>query len=358
MTRRAATLPPGGAPTAPHDGRTPGAGDTARRAALVAAAVAALAPMVWGTTYAVTTELLPEGRPVFAGVARSLPAGLVVVALTRQLPRGEWWWRAAVLGVANIGLFFAMLFVAAYRLPGGIAATAGALSPLAVIVLARVLLGEVVTGRRLVAALVGVVGVALLVLDARAALDPIGLAAAAVGVVSMASGVVLTRAWGRPPGTSLIAFTGWQLTAGGAFLSVVLVATEGVPGTISWTALGGYTWLAVPGSLVAYTLWFRGISRLPAPTIAFLGLLSPVVASTVGWALLGESLTPIQLAGFVAALGAVAVGASSSGARPSPPVAAPIPPAGPTSRPHPGTWLVQEVAAEGPSTEELASSPR
>ncbi|WP_249044498.1 hypothetical protein [Crossiella equi] len=73
----------------------------------------ALAPAVWGSTYLVTTELLPPGRPLLAAVLRALPAGLLLVALTRRLPRGDWWWRSFVLGALNIGVFFALLFVAA-----------------------------------------------------------------------------------------------------------------------------------------------------------------------------------------------------------------------------------------------------
>lgn len=41
----------------------------------------AVAPMVWGTTYIVTTHLLPEGHPVFAAFMRTLPPGLVALAL-------------------------------------------------------------------------------------------------------------------------------------------------------------------------------------------------------------------------------------------------------------------------------------
>ncbi|MFD0891591.1 EamA family transporter, partial [Streptosporangium algeriense] len=86
----------------------------------------ALAPLVWGTTYVVTTELLPRGHPLFAGLLRALPAGLLALAITRTLPKGAWWGRATVLGVLNIGLFLPLLFVAAERLPGGVAATLGA----------------------------------------------------------------------------------------------------------------------------------------------------------------------------------------------------------------------------------------
>src|SRR3954468_5531261 len=128
--------------------------------------VTALTPAVWGTTYAVTTELLPPGRPLLAGVLRALPAGLLLLALTRRLPRGAWWWRAAVLGALNIGVFFALLFVAAYRLPGGVAATVGALQPLLVAVLASGLLGERLSRRTAIAGVAGVAGVSLLVLRA------------------------------------------------------------------------------------------------------------------------------------------------------------------------------------------------
>ena len=111
----------------------------------------AIAPALWGTTYLVTTELLPPERPLLAAVVRALPAGLLLVAITRRLPQGIWWWRAFVLGALNIGAFFALLFVAAYRLPGGVAATVGALQPLLVAVLSTGLLGEKMTTRTTVA---------------------------------------------------------------------------------------------------------------------------------------------------------------------------------------------------------------
>src|SRR5690606_34363117 len=83
----------------------------------------ALAPVAWGSTYLVTTELLPPDHPAFAAVTRALPAGLLALAIARQMPRGIWWWRCLVIGALNIGIFFPLLFVAAERLPGGVAAT-------------------------------------------------------------------------------------------------------------------------------------------------------------------------------------------------------------------------------------------
>src|SRR5437763_8832784 len=93
----------------------------------------ALAPAIWGSTYLVTTELLPPGRPLLASTVRALPAGLALMAMGRVLPRGAWWWRAFVLGTLNIGAFFYLLFVAAYHLPGGVAALVISVQPMLVL---------------------------------------------------------------------------------------------------------------------------------------------------------------------------------------------------------------------------------
>ncbi|WP_326820052.1 EamA family transporter [Streptosporangium sp. NBC_01756] len=282
--------------------------------------VTALAPAIWGTTYLVTTEFLPPDRPLLAGVVRALPAGLLLVALTRRLPRGVWWWRASVLGALNIGAFFALLFVAAYRLPGGVAATLGALQPLLVAGLAAGLLGERLTLRTTLAALAGVAGVSLLVLRADARLDGLGVAAAVGGAVVMATGVVLSKRWTSP--APLLATTGWQLVAGGLLLLPVALLVEGPPpATLSAANLAGYGYLAIVGAALAYTLWFRGIRALSPTGVTFLGLLSPLVATALGWLALGQELTPAQVLGGLVVLAALVVAQTSRRARPRRPVA-------------------------------------
>ncbi|GLW07188.1 ABC transporter permease [Microtetraspora sp. NBRC 13810] len=267
-------------------------------------ALAAVAPVSWGTTYLVTSEFLPPDRPLLSGALRALPAGLVVLALTRTLPRGSWWWRSAVLGTLNIGAFFALLFFSAYRLPGGVAATLSAVQPLVVAGLAVVLLRERPTGWRLGWGVAGAAGVAAMVLRGEAAFDLAGVLAGLAGTAAMAAGIVLTKRWGRPVG--LLAFTGWQLTAGGLLLAPLALAVEGPPPALDAPALGGYAWLAVVGTLLAYTLWFQGVERLPVGALSFLPMLSPVVATVLGWAVLGQSLTVAQAAGFAVALVSIA----------------------------------------------------
>ncbi|MGW5618285.1 EamA family transporter [Streptomyces sp. NPDC003877] len=276
------------------------------RPALIA--LTALAPVSWGTTYAVTTEFLPADRPLFTGLMRALPAGLLLLALARTLPRGAWWAKAAALGALNIGAFFPLLFLSAYRLPGGLAAVVGSAGPLFVAGLSALLLGQRPTRRTLLTGAVAAFGVSLVVLRAAGALDALGLLAALAATVSMSAGTVLTQRWGRPAGVGPLALTGWQLTAGGLLIAPLAFLVEGAPPALDGRAAGGYLYLALANTAVAYWLWFRGIGRMTATQVTFLGPLSPLTAAVVGWAALGQELTAVQLVGMALALGATVAG--------------------------------------------------
>lgn len=268
----------------------------------------AIAPVVWGTTYIVTTHLLPEGHPLFAALMRSLPAGLVALLVSRSLPHGAWWWKSALLGTLNMGAFFPLLFIAAQHLPGGVAATLGAAQPVIVAFLAAGLLGERFSLWRIAWGFVGVAGIALVVLGPEAAIDPVGVVAGLGGALSMGTGVVLTKKWGRPEEVSAIGLAGWQLTAAGVVLLPPALLIDGVPTGIDGSAIAGYLWLGVVGALAAYAIWFAGIRHLPVTAAALLGLLSPLTAATFGSVVAGESLVPIQLLGFAIALLAMVCG--------------------------------------------------
>lgn len=276
-----------------------------RAGLLLTIAVTTLAPVVWGSTYLVTTEFLPAGRPLLAALLRALPAGLILIALGRQLPRGIWWGRAAALGVLNIGAFFYFLFVAAYHLPGGVAALVMSVQPVIVLLMGAALLGQPVRAVQLAACGLALAGMALVVLQPSARLDMTGVAAGLAGALCMASGIVLTKRWGRPDGVGVLTFTGWQLTAGGLFLAPLALMAEGLPETLSGRNILGFLYLGGIGALVAYALWFRGIARLPAVSVSFISLASPLTATLLGYLFLGQSLGPLQLLGAATVIAAV-----------------------------------------------------
>ncbi|MEU1074824.1 MULTISPECIES: EamA family transporter [unclassified Streptomyces] len=320
-------------------------------------ALTALAPVSWGSTYAVTTEFLPADRPLFTGMMRALPAGLALMLATRRLPRGSWWWKAVVLGALNIGAFFPLLFLAAYRLPGGMAAVIGSLGPLWVAGLAALFLGERPSLRTLLTGIAAALGVSLVVLKATGALDAVGVVAGVASSVSMAAGTVFTKRWGRPEGVGPLVLTGWQLTAGGLLIAPVAFLVEGAPPVLDGRNLLGYLYLALVNTAVAYWLWFRGIGRLTATSVTFLGPLSPLTAAVIGWAALGQALTPLQLAGMAVAFGATLAGQYVPRARPAAATTEPVAATG-TAAATAETFTSAERSARKDSMDAMAGAVR
>lgn len=263
-------------------------------------ALTALAPIIWGSTYYVTTEFLPAGYPITAAMLRALPAGLLLLVIIRQLPFGHWWWRILVLGALNFTIFWVLLFVAAYRLPGGIAASLGAIQPLVIIFLAYICLYAPIRIYAIIAAIMGAFGVALLMLTSKVQLDVLGCLAALGGALAMALGTILTKKW-QPP-VSLLTFTAWQLTAGGLLLLPLSLYLEPALPPLTQHHILGFVWLGLMGAAVSYYLLFRGIIRLDVTTVSMLGFLSPMTAVLLGWFLLGQQLTPWQWIGVLLVL--------------------------------------------------------
>ncbi len=266
----------------------------------------ALAPAIWGSTYLVTTQALPPDYPLTLAVLRALPAGLLLLVVTRNLPSRAWLGRTFLLGAFNFAIFWSLLFVAAYRLPGGVAATLGATQTLIVLGLSRALLGSRVSAVSILAAIAGIGGVALLVLGPAAALDPIGVAAGLGGAASMAAGTVLSRKW-QPPVPALT-FTAWQLTAGGLLLLPVAFVFEPALPPLTATNMVGLAWLGLIGAAATYWLWFRGVARIEPGAVSMLGLMSPLTAVILGWLWLGQALGTLQTIGVAVLLASVWLG--------------------------------------------------
>lgn len=256
----------------------------------------ALAPMIWGSTYIVTTQVLPPDRPFTAALIRVLPSGLLLLLYARRWPARSDWPRLLILSALNIGAFQALLFVAAYRLPGGLAAVVGAIQPLLVMGLAWGVEQRRPLAATVWAAVAGVIGMGVLLLSPGTVFEPVGILAALAGAASMATGTYLTRRWRLS--LPVLALTGWQLVLGGLMLApVAWIADPALPSLTMWQT-AGYLYLAMAGALLAYALWFRGIARLAPVAVSSLGLLSPLTAVVLGWALLGQAIRGLAFVGL------------------------------------------------------------
>jgi probable blue pigment (indigoidine) exporter len=278
------------------------------------ALVTVLAPMTWGTTYLTITETLPSGRPLLVALVRVLPAGLILMAVgqsrSRWRPHGPQWWQTSLQGLLNFGIFFPLLAAAVYRLPGGVAAAFGGLQPLFVAVLSWVVTRQQPIRRDIVIGFIAAIGVSLVALRPHAHFNAVGLLAAFGANLSFAAGVVGTKRFGAP--SNRLASTGTQLLFGGLVLLPVTLAFEGLPSSLTGRSILGFAYLSLIGTAVAFMLWFDGIRRLPQAAPPLLGLAAPITGATLGWVVLHQSLTPIQVLGFAITIGAIAYGATTA----------------------------------------------
>lgn len=273
-------------------------------------ALTLLAPISWGTTYITITEFLPPDRPLTVGAARVLPAGVLLalagLARSRWLPRGRELRNTAIVALFNFALFFPLLIFAIYRMPGGVAAAIGGVQPLFVATLTWAVTRSRPRPRDLAIGLVAAVGVALIVGRPGANFDTVGVLAALAANLSFSMAVVLTKHLPTP--SDRIGSVGWQMILSSVVLVPLAVFAEGSLPPIGLGEVTGFAYLSLVTTGVAFLLWFSGIRRLPSTAPPLLGLAAPVTGAALGWIVLGESLTPIQLLGFVTTITAITVG--------------------------------------------------
>uniref|UniRef100_A0AAU1LWZ8 DMT family transporter n=1 Tax=Streptomyces sp. NBC_00148 TaxID=2903626 RepID=A0AAU1LWZ8_9ACTN len=273
--------------------------------------VTAVAPVAWGATYFVTHAYLPAGDPLYGAAIRALPAGLLLLAVRRELPHGSWWWRSAVLGFLNTGVFFALVYVAAQLLPTALASTVMATSPMVMMLIAWGLVAERPRARHLAGAGVGAGGVALMLLTGEVLAAPLGVLASVAAMLLSSLGYVLAKRWGGE--VDVLASTSWQLIAGGLLLLPFAVLVEGAPPRLDGPALLGFAYVAVVATALAFAAWFAGLRHLPAATVGLVGLLNPVTGVLLGTLVAGEVLTVRQLCGLVLVLAGVVLGRPVAG---------------------------------------------
>jgi drug/metabolite transporter (DMT)-like permease len=214
--------------------------------------------------------------------------------------------RLAWLGIAGLALVHATYFAAIGRLEISVALVVQYLGPLLVLVWLRV-----VHGRRLSRSLWGavalsVVGSALVVEVYHAGrLDGVGLLYALAAAVTLAIYLVGFERAGR----SYDAFTTLAWAFGFATLLWLVVRP---PWTFPFAAFSSPRHIAlglgvaVLGTLAPFLLGVTALRHLPAPRVAVVATLEPVIASVLAWVVHGEALGAPQIAGGLVVLAAVA----------------------------------------------------
>jgi drug/metabolite transporter (DMT)-like permease len=263
------------------------------------------AAAIWGGMYVVSKVVL-EVVPPFALLAMRLILGFVSLALV------IWWgkraypanfWQVFGVGIVGYGISLGFQFVGTKLSTASNGALVTSATPAFVLLFAPFLLGEKATPRRIFALIIATIGV-IAVIDPRSAqlssdlfLGNLSLLAAAL---TWALYSVLVRKVSR--GGDVLTLSAVMLL-GGLPVSIPAgtweVLTLGMGDIFTPGIIGGILFLGVISTAIAMFLWNYAFAHLPAAVASLTFFAQPVVGTLLGWALLGEQITPLFLLGGV-----------------------------------------------------------
>lgn len=289
-----------------------------KSAGLIAAAVSFLS---FGTSGAFVKPLLEAGwSPAAAVTARALTAGLVLLPLVVVVMRGRWGllrearWPVLGMGLVGVAVTQVLYFAAIQRIPVATALLIEFLAPLILVGFAWAVSRRTPAPVVLVGSVLAVGGLVLVIgPGAIQAVDPVGLAAAFGAALGCSVYFVIAA---RPNnGLPPVALAG-----AGLLVAVPVLALVGLTGLLPFTATFGDVplfgeptdwWVpllvvAVVGTALAYASGITASGILGSRLASFIALLEVVSASLFAWLLLGEELSPLQLAGGLLILAGIA----------------------------------------------------
>src|SRR5262249_10280634 len=155
-----------------------------------------------------------------------------------------------------------------------------------------------------------VLGVILLVGQGVAidgSLDPAGVAALILSPVAWAAGSLFSSHRARLPKDPFLT-TGMQMLSGSIVLAIASIVSGELatfrPSDVSGESLLAFVYLFAVGSLVAFTAYAWVLRHAPLPLIATYAFVNPVIAVFLGWLILNETVSTVQLvAGGVIVVG-------------------------------------------------------
>ncbi|MBX3032017.1 MAG: EamA family transporter [Chloroflexi bacterium] len=290
--------------------------------------------VVWGSTYLgirVVVETMPPLisvgirfllAAVIMGIALVVLRGPSVLRVRRSALGG-----AIVVGILLLGGGNGGVMLGERDVASGTAALIVGVVPVMVLIVRR-LTGEAIDRIQALGVLGGLVGLVVLVapLGLNGEVSMLGIGFLVASTVAWSLGSVASSRIEMPSDPFVSTF--YQFLAGatsGFLLGVLTGEANGLdPATWSDRSLLALAYLVTFGSLLGFTAFTWLLQHAPVSRVTTYAYVNPVVAVALGWAVLGEQVTPPMIAGAVLILVSVAVIVSVRRAMP------------PASEPEPG----------------------
>jgi len=267
--------------------------------------------IVWGSTYLAIKIAVQTMPPLLSAGLRFMLAGLLLAAIVsvRRTPLRVPWREAgaaAGLGVVLLGFGVGVVTLAETRIDSSIAAMIAGSVPLQVILWRTIARERIATVTRL-SAVVGLAGLALIVIPTGVSggSQAVGLAMMLGASMAWSTGSFFSSKLALPRDTFVA--TVYEMLGGGAVLVVAaFVRGEGgAPGGISAASFGAWLYLALFGSLVAFTAYAWLLHNAPISQVVTHQYVNPLVAIVLGALVLGETFDVTTIAGALIVIGAV-----------------------------------------------------
>jgi drug/metabolite transporter (DMT)-like permease len=271
-----------------------------------------LVALIWGSTWYAIKDQLADAPPAWSVTYRFAIASVGMFGLAAFGGKGfaltrAGHWLALSVGFTQFFLNYNLVYEAEIHLTSGVVAVLYGLLMLPNALLARVFLGQPVTARFLVGSLIGIAGIALLVVHEAREAPPAGMVEYGVWLTALgllaASAANVLQAAKAARRDSLLVLLGWAMLWGTLMDGAFAWMTAGPPvfpeSARYW---GGVAYLAILGSVVTFPLYFRLIRDLGPGRAAYNGVLVPVVAMGLSTLLEGYRWSALAVLGAVLAL--------------------------------------------------------
>jgi drug/metabolite transporter (DMT)-like permease len=262
--------------------------------------------VLWSTGFIGSKYGLPYAEPfTFLTLRMLLVVAIlgVVLLVTRPVwPNAAGLGHSAVTGMLMHGLYLGGVFVAINRgLPAALTALIVGLQPVLTSTLANRLLGERVLPRQWLGLAIGLAGVFLIVrgnITGGAGAPAIAWIASTVALIGITAGTLYQRRFGG----NIDWRCGFLFQYGAAGVMFVIGAFALEKREVNWDPhfIGALAWMVLVLSLGAIWLLYFLIRRSAATRVVSLFYLTPPVTALMAWAMFGDKLDFISLAGMAA----------------------------------------------------------
>ena len=268
--------------------------------------------LIWSGAFVAARGGLPDFTPWALLSIRFVLAALLLLVLALCIREKDPDWRAfrqrwagvVGAGVLMNGLYLGLFFTAMQEVSAATTALVGSLTPILTALISGPVLGERFSPLQWLGFLLGILGVGLVAGMDYLTLDVgVGLAAAFAGVLSMTFGTIWHAYAAR--GLPLLATNATQMAAS-AVLCLVIMGLVETP-RIDWTpaAFMALGYLTIGVSLGGMGLYLLMLKHGAAGKVASNFYLTPAVAAILAFLILGETLRPEPIAGFVVAMAGI-----------------------------------------------------